>query len=79
MSIKPMDVSADATELARRVGAGEITAVELTEAAIRRVEEVNPKLNAIIIPLFDKAREQARTARSGAFTGVPYAKTFSSA
>lgn len=31
-----MDVSADATELARRVGAGEITAVELTEARPKR-------------------------------------------
>lgn len=67
-----MDLSADATALAQRVRAGEITATELVEAAIRRVEEVNPRLNSIILPLFEKAREQARTARQGPFTGVPY-------
>lgn len=72
MSIKPMDVSADATELARRVRVGEISAIELTEAAIQRVEAVNSKLNSIILPLFDKARQQARTPRPGPFSGVPY-------
>lgn len=72
MNVKPMDLSADATELARRVRTGELSAIELTESAIKRVEAVNPKLNSIILPLFDKAREQARAVRSGPFTGVPY-------
>lgn len=72
MNIEPTALWADATELARRVRAKEISSVQLTEAAIQRVEGVNPRLNAIILPLFDKAREQARTPASGPFTGVPY-------
>ena len=51
-----------ATELARIIKAGEVSAKEVVEAHIRRIETVNPKLNAVVIPLFDEAMSQAKAA-----------------
>lgn len=51
-----------ATELAQMIKAGEVSAKEVVEAHIRRIEAVNPKLNAVVIPLFDEALAQARDA-----------------
>ena len=67
-------VKMDATEQASRVRAGEIDPVELLEAAIRRIEALNPALNAVIHKIYDKARELARSGSlpEGAFHGVPY-------
>jgi amidase len=45
---------------------------ELVEAAIERIEAGNPKLNAIVRPLFDAGRAQAETPLSGPFAGVPF-------
>jgi amidase len=58
-------------ELVRR---GEVTSLELVDAAIGRIERVNPKINAVIIPLFDKARALARggSLPEGPLTGVPF-------
>ena len=39
----------------------EATAEELPEAAIARAEKVNPRLNAIIAPLHEQARAEARS------------------
>ncbi len=50
----------------------EITALELVDAAIQRIDAVNPKLNAVVTFLFDRARKAARKPLSdGAFAGVP--------
>jgi amidase len=50
--------------------------MELVEAAIARIERDNPKLNAVVTPLFDAARETAKAmgsfAGSGPFAGVPF-------
>jgi len=64
----------DASAQAALVRRGEMTAVELVDAAIARIERVNPTLNAVIIPLFEKARAQARAATlpDGPFRGVPF-------
>ena len=51
-----------ASELATKIKAGEFSAHEVTEAHIQRIEEVNGKLNAVVIPLFDQARAQAKAA-----------------
>jgi len=62
----------DGTAQAELVRRGELTALELVDAAIARIEALNPKINAVIIPLFEKAREQARgTLADGPFRGVP--------
>jgi amidase len=69
----------DATGLATLVRAGEVTPVELVEAAIARVEAVDPQLNAVIHPRFERARDEAARMRPGAgsgggppFAGVPF-------
>ena len=49
-----------ATEAVARLKAGEVTAAELVEASIARIEEVDPKVNALPIPCFDRARDMAR-------------------
>jgi amidase len=63
----------DATAQAELVGSGEATPVELVEAAIARVEELNGELNAVIHPLFDEGREAAAgELPDGPFRGVPF-------
>lgn len=63
----------DATEQAELVRRGELTPVELVEAAIKRIERVNGELNAVVTPLFEKAVAQAGAPElpSGPFRGVP--------
>lgn len=63
----------DATGQAALVRAGEITPAELVEAAISRIERLNPRLNAVITPTFERARAHAASPlAAGPFTGVPY-------
>jgi amidase len=62
----------DATAQAELVRSRQVTAVELVEAAIARIETLNPTLNAIVTPTFDQALETARRFPSGPFAGVPY-------
>jgi len=64
--------SLDATAQAALVRSGDSSAIELVDAAITRIEKLNPELNAVIHPLFDAAREAAnRGAVDGPFRGVP--------
>jgi len=51
-----------ASELAEQLREGELSAHEVIEAHIRRIEKVNPQLNAVVIPLFEQARTQAEEA-----------------
>jgi amidase len=44
---------------------------ELVEAAIERIERLNPKLNAVVFKGYDDARTRAKTKLSGVFAGVP--------
>ena len=63
----------DAVAQAELIRKGEIQPIELVESAIARIERLNPQINAIITPLFEKAREQAAAlAPSDApFRGIP--------
>ncbi len=66
-------VKHDALGLAKLVADGEVTAAELLEAAIARADAVNPKLNAIVIPYYELAREAVRAGLPTApFRGVPW-------
>jgi len=64
----------DATAQAELVQRREISPGELLEAAIARIEALNPRLNAIVTPLYERARSEARALLpEGPFRGVPYA------
>lgn len=63
----------DATAQADLVRRKEVKPLELVDAAIARIERVNPELNAVITPLFDKARKAAAgNLPDGPFRGVPF-------
>jgi len=63
----------DAVDQAALVASGEVTPGELLEAAIERIERIDPALNAVVIRWFDHARETAAGKLSdGAFRGVPF-------
>ncbi|HSB11709.1 MAG TPA: amidase [Blastocatellia bacterium] len=63
----------DATAQAELVRKKEVTPIELVDAAIERIERVNPSINAVITPMFDEARATAnRKLRDGPFAGVPF-------
>lgn len=51
-----------AEELAAALRAGDVTSVELTEAAIAAIERDDPSINAICVPTFDSARAAAHRA-----------------
>jgi amidase len=58
-----------ATLIARR----EASASEVLEAAIARIEARNPALNAVVLPMFERARAAvAAGLPDGPFTGVPF-------
>ncbi|MFY1621187.1 amidase [Micromonospora sp. WMMD736] len=63
----------DAVGLVQALRAGEVSPAELVDAAIARVEAVNPTLNALAYDAFDRARERAGARRpyGGYFDGVP--------
>lgn len=66
----------DATEQARLVRDGEVSAREMTESAIERITAVNPALNAVNYEWFDHGRDLAdavdRDKPTTNFAGVPF-------
>ncbi len=63
----------DAIGQAELVRRREVTATELVEAAIRRIEEVNGQLNAVVTPLYERARAEANGAMPDTpIAGVPF-------
>jgi amidase len=61
----------DATAQAELVRKGEASAKELVEAAIARVEALNPQLDAVTWTRYDEARAEAAGELTGPFAGVP--------
>ena len=51
-----------ATRLARMIRTREVSSREVVDAHIRRLEEVNPRINAVVAFRFDQARREAREA-----------------
>src|SRR5438132_7809679 len=64
----------DATAQADLVRRRKVSPAELVQAAITRIERVDRELNAVIIPLFEKARAEAAgdALPDGPFRGVPF-------
>ena len=69
-----IDPFLDAVAQAELIRRGEVSPAELVDAAIERIERLNPKLNAVIHPRFEKARTEARSKDlpGGPFRGVPF-------
>lgn len=63
----------DAIEVAERVRRGEITPTELVDAAISRLERMQPELNLLAHEDFDRARRRAgaKASPDGVFAGLP--------
>ena len=59
----------DATDQGRLVRTKEASPAELVDAAIARIEKLNPELNAVIHELFDKARRRHRTSPTARSAG----------
>jgi len=63
----------DATAQAELIKTKEIKPIELIEAAIEQIESLNPRINAVITPLFEEARRAALDrSLDGPFAGVPF-------
>lgn len=68
----------DATEQAKLVATGEVSAKELVGAAISRMEKLEPRINATTSLRYEKAIKEAGAAdkqpveQKGPFSGVPY-------
>ena len=64
--------SYDGLGLAELVRRKEVSAVDLAEEAISRIEKHNPALNAVVTKIYDRGREAAKRPASGPFEGVPF-------
>jgi Asp-tRNA(Asn)/Glu-tRNA(Gln) amidotransferase A subunit family amidase len=63
----------DALGLADLIRRREASPEEVLEAALTRSGEVNGRINAIVVPMFEEAQARVRAGLpSGPFTGVPY-------
>lgn len=63
----------DALAMAEHVKRGDVSAQELLEEAIVRTNKINPRINAVIRPMFELARQRAAQAPGdGLFAGVPF-------
>jgi len=63
----------DGLGLAKLVREKKVSPVELCEEAIKRIEKLNPVLNAVVTPMFDIGRATLKNhLPDGPFTGVPF-------
>jgi fatty acid amide hydrolase len=60
-----------ATEIARRVAAGDVSAAEVVEGHVGRIEAVNRRLNAVVASRFAEARAEAGAADQARRRGEP--------
>jgi len=63
----------DATAQAELIRKKKVQPTDLVEAAIQRIESLNPALNAVVTPMYAYARQQALgPIPEGPFSGVPF-------
>ena len=80
MSVETLLDDCDGLELARLVRERQVTPLELIDATISRIESRDGALNAVVLPLFERARARAKTLeaapgageRAQPFRGVPF-------
>lgn len=64
-------VETSAVELRRLIGRKAISPVELLDACIARIEDLNPHVNAVTATAFERARGEARAAERAVLAGEP--------
>jgi Asp-tRNA(Asn)/Glu-tRNA(Gln) amidotransferase A subunit family amidase len=63
----------DASELAHLIKTKEVSADELLETAVALTEALNPRLNAIVTPMYEEAKQQIKSLNKEApLAGVPF-------
>ena len=63
----------DALGQAELVRSGDVKPIELVDAVIERIEQLNPRLNAVVTKMYDQARKAAAgRIPDGPFQGVPF-------
>lgn len=62
----------DATSLAGLIRAGDVTAVEVVQAHLGRLESVGGRVNAFVTVLGEQASDAARRPAPGPLSGVPF-------
>ncbi len=74
MTLLPNYEDLDALDLAALVACKDISATELLDEAISRIETIDPIINAMAFKFYDRAKAQiAAGLPQGMFTGVPFA------
>ena len=63
--------SLSAVELRRRIGARQLSPVDLVEACIARIDTTNPSVNAITATCFERARAEAQATDAAVRAGNP--------
>lgn len=61
----------DATSVAEHIKNGDYTALEAAQAAVERIKQANPELNAMAHECFDEGILDAQRHNQGEFSGVP--------
>src|SRR5690349_11836477 len=64
--------SYDGLGLADLVKTRQVSAKELVSASIENIEALNPRLNAVIHKMYDRAMKEAGNPVDGPFSGVPF-------
>jgi amidase len=62
----------DGIGLAELIRSGQVSAAEVCAEAIERIERLNPRINAVVTPLFETARRSVEGPGTGPFGGVPF-------
>ncbi|WP_421446415.1 amidase family protein, partial [Agrobacterium tumefaciens] len=60
-----------AVELRRRIGARQLSPIDLLEACLARIAHTNPAVNAFTATCFDRARAEAQAADAAVRAGRP--------
>jgi amidase len=71
MARKDELLALSSVEMRRRIASKEISPVELVDAAIARIETIDPAVNAICDRVYARARSEAKTAEKAVRAGDP--------
>ncbi|MFW2381300.1 MAG: amidase [Acidimicrobiales bacterium] len=72
--VEKLLVTSDGLGLATAVARKEVSADELLNASIERIERLNPAVNAVVRPMFDQVQNVSALSSDtgGSFAGVPF-------